>query len=292
MRNSNRITSINHWVKTQPDRWLKTGFMKTKSSNLRALTFLTGLLACWSNTLVLGGPPFLTDDPEPVHYQHWEFYIASQHTKTADGWTGTTPHFELNYGPVTNVMLHLIMPLAYNAPADGSSQYGYGNTELGVKYRFLPETSRLPEAGIFPLLEIPTGDESRGLGSRHLQAFLPLWLQKDFGKWTTYGGGGYGIHPGAGNKNWGFVGGVLQRQISDNFLLGAEVYHQTKMETGGRNDTAFNIGTVIDVTQHQHLLFSAGRSIDGPTDFQAYIAWQFTFGPEVFHSFSHWLDRR
>jgi hypothetical protein len=34
------------------------------------------------------------------------------------------------------------------------------------------------------------------------------------------------------------------------------------------------------------LLFSAGRSIDGPTDFQAYIAWQFTFGPEFFHSIS------
>src|ERR1019366_8989957 len=24
------------------------------------------------------GPPFLTDDPEPVEYQHWEFYLASQ----------------------------------------------------------------------------------------------------------------------------------------------------------------------------------------------------------------------
>lgn len=266
--------------------------MKTKSSNLRALTFLICLLACSSTTLVFGGPPFLTDDPEPVDYQHWEFYIASQHTKTSDGWSGTAPHFELNYGPVTNVMLHLIMPLAYNAPSDGSSHYGYGNTELGVKYRFLHETSRLPEAGIFPLLEIPTGNESRGLGSSHVQAFLPVWLQKDFGKWSTYGGGGYGINPGAGNENWGFVGAVLQRQMSGNFLLGAEIYHQTKMETGGRDDTAFNIGTVIDFTEHQHLLFSAGRSIDGPTDFQAYVAWQFTFGPEVFHSFSHWLGRR
>jgi len=37
-------------------------------------------------------------------------------------------------------------------------------------------------------------------------------------------------------------------------------------------------------SDHQHLLFSAGRSIDGPADFQVYIAWQFTFGPEFFHS--------
>ena len=56
------------------------------------------------------------------------------------------------------------------------------------------------------------------------------------------------------------------------FLLGGEIYNRTTMTTGGRDDTAFNLGTVIDFTGHQHLLFSAGRSIDGPTDFQCYIA--------------------
>jgi hypothetical protein len=50
-------------------------------------------------------------------------------------------------------------------------------------------------------------------------------------------------------------------------------------EPGVRRGKAVN-----DFTRHQHLLFSAGRSIDGPTDFQVYIAWQFTFGPEFFHS--------
>jgi len=54
------------------------------------------------------GPPFVTDDPEPVAYQHWELYLASQHIEAADGWSGTAPHIELNYGVVTNVQLHLI----------------------------------------------------------------------------------------------------------------------------------------------------------------------------------------
>jgi hypothetical protein len=147
----------------------------------------------------MAGPPFLTDDPEPVDYQHWEFYVASMHTQTADGWSGTAPHIELNYGVITNVQLHLIAPLAYNVPNEGSAHFGYGDTELGVKFRFLQETEYLPEMGVFPLLEVPTGKESDGLGSGHLQAFLPLWLQKDFGDWTVYGGGGYGINPGAGN---------------------------------------------------------------------------------------------
>jgi len=234
-----------------------------------------------------GGPPFITDDPEPVDYQHWEFYIASMHFETADGWTGTAPHFELNYGVITNVQLHLIAPLTYNAPNDGPVQCGYGDTELGVKFRFMQQTSVLPEAAIFPLLEVPSGSGARGLGSRQCQALLPVWFQKDFGKWTIYGGGGYWINPGVGNQNWGFVGAVLQYQVRDNILIGGEINHSTPAEIGGRDDTTFNVGTVIDFTEHQHFLFSAGRSIDGPTDFQCYIAWQFTFDNSLFHFWSN-----
>jgi len=66
------------------------------------------------------------------------------------------------------------------------------------------------------------------------------------------------------NQNWGFGGLVVQRKITEHVLLGEEVYHRTAMETGERGDTAFNVGMAIDFTEHQHLLFSSGRSIDGP----------------------------
>lgn len=258
----------------------------------KKLSFATAVMLMGISLKVWAGPPFLTDDPEPVDYQHWEFYIASQHTETSGDWSGTAPHFELNYGIVPNVQIHFITPLAYDAPSGGGAHYGYGDTELGVKFRFVQETEKLPQVGIFPLLEIPTGDESDGLGGGQVQAFLPLWLQKSFGDWTIYGGGGYGINPGAGNENWGFAGAVVQRQVTKKIAIGAEIYHRTTMETGGRGDTAFNIGTVMDFTEHQHLLFSAGRSIDGPTDFQCYVAWQFTFGPEFFHSAGNWFGRQ
>ena len=141
--------------------------------------------------------------------------------------------------------------------------------------------------------ELPTGSAGDNLGNGHLQAFLPVWLQKDWGKWTAYGGGGYGINSFSGRGNWGFVGGLLQYQVASNVAIGVEVYHQTALETDFPNQgTAFNVGTIIDFTEHQHLLFSAGRSIDGPTDFQCYIAWQFTFGPEIFHSLGNWLGHK
>jgi len=248
----------------------------------KAALFLAGPLAA------LAGPPFSTDDPEPVDYQHWEFYIASQHTQTADGWSGTAPQVEINYGVMTNVQLHLIAPLAYAAPKNGRARYGYGDTELGGKFRCWEETEKRPQVGIFPLLEIPAGSEADGLGSGQVQAFLPVWAQKSFGDWTLYGGG-YGINPGAGNENWDYIGAVLQYQVKKNLLIGGEVYHRTTMVVGGRGDTAFNLGTVIDITEHQHLLFSAGRSLAGPTDFECYLAYQFTFGPELVRSISKWF---
>lgn len=235
---------------------------------------------------VLAGSPFVTDDPEPGEYQHWEFYLASQNFSTAGDWFGTAPRMELNYGAIPNLQLHLGAPLAYNAPRQGSAHYGYGDTELGVKYRFIQETKYMPQVGFCPLLEVSTGSAKDNLGNGSPQEFLPLWLQKSWGSWTAYGGGGYGINSGAGNQNWKFAGAVLQKQVLTNVLVGAEIYHQTAMQTSGSDNTAFNIGTVVDLNSRHHLLFSVGRSIDGPVDFQCYIAYQFTFDDSLFHFWS------
>jgi hypothetical protein len=261
-----------------PNRAHPAGFRKHLSFSSALL-----LLVC-CRLAALAGPPFTTDDPEPVNYRHWEVYVASQNTKSGLGWSGTAPHIELNYGAISNLQLHLIAPLAYDAPAHGTRQYGYGDTELGMKFRFIQETDLTPQVGLFPLLETPTGSANRGLGSGRLQAFLPVWLQKDFGSWTVYGGGGYGINPGADNQNWGYCGLVVHRHVSKSVLLGAEVYHRTAMEIGAQADTAFNLGAVLDFSRRQHLLFSAGRPIAGPIEFQAYIAYQFTFGPGLFQA--------
>lgn len=117
------------------------------------------------------------------------------------------------------------------------------------------------------------------LGSGHTQVFLPLWLQKSSGPWITYGGGGYWINPGAGNRNWWFAGWLLQCQLSSRLALGAEIYHETAMEEGATSDTRFNVGTVFDFSPTYHFLLSAGHTIQGASGFQAYIAFQVTFGP-------------
>jgi hypothetical protein len=241
--------------------------------------FLALVLA---SSVVKAGPPFITDDPEPVEYQHWELYLASLDFKNNRDWTGTLPHVEINYGVITNVQLHAIMPAAFSSSPGNATHHGYGDTELGIKFRFIQETETVPQVGVFPLLELATGNAANNLGNGGSQALLPVWLQKSCGSWTVYGGGGYGVNSGPGNQDWQFAGVVLQKQVTTNVLIGAEIYHQTALVQGDPANTSFNVGTVIDFSEHQHLLLSAGRSIDGPTKFQCYVAWQFTFDNSLF----------
>jgi len=226
------------------------------------------------------GPPFDTDDPEPVVLHHWEVYFSSHFSFDNAQTVGTAPHFEINYGVAKNLQIHIIAPLALSIIKNGNIDYGYGDMELGFKYRFVNESEWCPQIGVFPLVEIPTGNADKGLGGGNVQIFIPLWFQKTFGKLTTYGGGGYWINPGPGNKNWQFYGLQAQYKITDNFSLGTELYHITANEQNGKGDTRFNLGSVIDLSNTSHILLSVGSSLNHNINFQSYIGYQLTFGKD------------
>lgn len=226
------------------------------------------------------GPPFRTDDPEPVDYKHGEFYAATQYEKDQDVTSGTAPHFEFNYGIAPNMMLHLITPFVYNKPEGQSTERGYGDTELGIKYRFLNNEDSHFMAGTFPLVELPTGDSDKGLGTGHTPFFVPLWLQKSWGAWQSYGGGGFWRNPGEGNKDYWFFGWQLQREISKELTLGAELFSQTRDTDDGMSRTGFTIGGILNVTDDHHVLLSAGSDMHGRNRISAYLAYQYTFGHE------------
>src|SRR5882724_11775416 len=102
-----------------------------QSKHRLTLPLLSALAILAFAPAMQAGPPFLTDDPEPVELHHWEIYLATIDSKTSDGWTGTAPHIELNYGAAPGLQLHLIAPMNYDAPKNGPSHIGYGDTELG-----------------------------------------------------------------------------------------------------------------------------------------------------------------
>ena len=107
-------------------------------------------------------------------------------------------------------------------------------------------------------------------------------MQKSFGDWTTYGGGGYWINQDAnlGDKNYWFFGWLLQRKVTEKLTLGGEIYHQTADNINNVDSTGFNLGGSYDFDEHNHLLFSAGRGFQNASAtnlYSWYLGWQITY---------------
>jgi hypothetical protein len=142
---------------------------------------LTFIAIIFIPAFAFAGPPFFTDDPEPVPFQHYEFYTFSTLDRSSGAYAVAGPAFEFNVGAAPNLQLHIVAPMALSAADPGPTTYGIGDLELGAKFRFIQEKGSRPQFGVFPMLEAPTGDSRRNLGNGQSWAKLPLWVQKSWG---------------------------------------------------------------------------------------------------------------
>jgi len=262
-----------------------TRFSSHAVSTARAIAvgaFLGCAVALLSaNTAGAGG--FQADDATTTPQGHFEIDVANLYSRTKSETTGALTSLEVDYGAAENIELHLYAPLAFDRKSPGGrTNYGYGDTELGVKYRFINQAPGewWPAVAFFPLVELPTGEERRGLGTGHTHEFLPLWLEWDFGPWTIFGGFDYAINPGAGNKNYWEASQAIGYKFSDNLWMGAEIFHQTATADGQKPSTGFNVGGTYDFTENHHLVLTVGRGIQNPTrtnQFSSYLAYELTF---------------
>lgn len=226
----------------------------------------------------LAGPPFFTDDPVPVDLQHNEFYTFG----TLDHASGASaiqwPAIEYNRGVAPDLQFHVVLPLAWNVPAQGSSTTGPGDMELGIKYRFVDVDDGNWQAGIFPMVELATGSARRGLGNGRTWYRLPLWVQKSMGAWTFDGGGGVIVNSAPGMYNASFGGLLAQYTFSPRWTLGAEVFRQNALAADQPGYTLLNAGGYLNFSPNFSLPFSAGTSVAGVRHTVAYLGLYWTWG--------------
>ena len=240
-----------------------------------AFAFL--LLAFCLTGRALAGPPFLTDDPVPVDFGHYELYVYGTRDDGPSGTTVQGPAVEFNAGILPNVQFHIAAPYTYLWPSGSGPVSGYGDTEVGLKYRFLQETAHRPQVGIFPMAELATGNAASGIGNGVTWYRLPVWLQKSWGRWTSYGGGGYVINAAAGSRNYPFAGWLVQRDLSAQFALGAELFTQGASGIGRGAYTVYNVGGYYNPTPQFNVLFSVGHSFIGSSHAIGYLGLYYTF---------------
>lgn len=225
----------------------------------------------------LGGPPFLTDDPEPTERGHWEIYGPALEIEGRGGEYGGTGGVEINYGLAQDLQLTLGLPLAFAHEAAGSRS-GIGDVEASLKYRFLDDAGSHVQVAFFPGVTLPTARS--GLGAGRVTALLPIWAQKDLGPWSIFGGGGYAINPGPGNRNYWTGGLAVSRLITDRLLLGLEADRQGPDTLGGNGATRLGVGAVYRLHGAMRLLASCGPTLEdgaGAAGYHAFAAlgWNF-----------------
>ncbi|MEJ2367050.1 MAG: transporter [Acidobacteriota bacterium] len=246
--------------------------------NRRLTIILAALSALAVSLAAAAGPPFFTDDPGIVPYGHYELYLFSTLDSTSASTAVQAPAVEFNYGAAPNLMLHVVAPLAFASTPGGPTAFGPGDLELGLNYRFYDNPGSGLQISTFPMLELPTGSASRGLGNGRTWARLPVWLEKDWGSWAVDTGGGLAVNHAPGQQNYLFAGALLTRQLGEKWILGGELFTQGADSPDGRGFTIFTAGGFYNFRRGFSLLFTAGRSVAGEPHTVAYLGLYWTWG--------------
>jgi len=225
----------------------------------------------------LAGPPYLTDDPEPTDYKHFEIYNFTNGTATRADTSGEAG-IDINYGGAPNLQLTATIPAAYSLPDGDPMVGGFGNVELAAKYRFLHQDSFGLDVSVFPRVFLPS--PTRNLGNPAASLLLPVWVQKDWnGGWSAFGGGGC-VVSGRAAQDFCLTGGVVTYQLLSKLQLGVELFHQTADHIGTLATSSIGIGARYDINDTYHLLGYIRRGIENAAEadqFSWYASVLFTF---------------
>ena len=204
------------------------------------------------------------------------------------------PALEFNWGALPRVQLHAILPSGVVAPLNnpvyapsgiGPTEFGLTDMELGAKIAFIKEGKHVPQIGTFTMFEIPTGNADKGLGVGKVWYKIPIWLQKNVGKWTFDGGAGYQVVPQDGFRNFPYTGWLVKKELNERLELGAEVFahgHEGSAAAQTEASTMVDVGGYYHFKHHpgEQFLFCYGHSVAGQTENYAYVGMYWSWGKD------------
>jgi hypothetical protein len=215
----------------------------------------------------LAGPPYVSDDPEPTDYRHFEIYTFSNGTAMR-GDIGGASGVDFNYGAAPDLQLTATLPAGFDHPAAGGTSIGLSNIELAAKYRFLHQGSFGLDVSVFPRVFLPS--PSKNVGNDRASLLLPVWVQKDWsGGWSAFGGGGCVIS-GRSSQNFCLTGGVVTYQMLPKLQLGVELFHQTADGNGTPTTSSVGLGARYDINDTYHLLGYVRRGFQNANETDQY----------------------
>lgn len=230
-------------------------------------------------------PPLVTGDVPTANKETFEWYLGARYQESESGNPARLlPFTELVYGLTDRMELTF-----ETAGLSKDHEYGLSDSVLGTKYVVLKETDKRPGiAGSFEL-KLPTGAESRGLGSGEFDYDLRLRTQKTWGWFTAIGNAGYTFltEPEYGGvttskENVWLLTFAQEYQVAEKTKLLSEIYFVSREEPSDPNRLAANIGFKHklrdDLTVHAAVGKSVREDNRGGPDVRVYVGVKWEFG--------------
>lgn len=207
-----------------------------------------------------GSPPLITDDPGTPGNGHWEINLGVSTEKRPGERLSELPLIDVNYGIGDRLQLKYEVPYLRLSESGAATESGFGNSDIGVKWRFLDGGEHGLSVSIYPQLEFNNPGSSaddRGLAEHGTAFVLPFQFEREAGPVTLV---------------WQV--GREFRSSGDAWIYGISAGHrftesiEIAVELAGNATTKFdrtaltaNVGVAIDFSERTSLLFSFGREL-------------------------------
>lgn len=227
-----------------------------------------------------GGPPLITDDPGTPGDGRWEINLGFAIEKLRSETLFEVPILDINYGLGERIQLKYEIPWLFLEEEAAATRSGLGNSEVGVKYRFLDEERYGVSMSVYPQFSFnnPTSSDERGLVNPGNELALPLQIARSAGPLELSLELGYSLIE---HEEDAWIYGLAAAwPLSERFELLGEV-HGVATRDFEEDVLVFNLGGTVELHENVSLLFSAGRSFHDSSatdpELLGYLGLQFRF---------------
>ena len=237
--------------------------------------FVFFLLSSATSAFAQGGPPYYTNDPGTPGPFHWEINLGYMPFFYSNQSVSHTPDVDINFGIGDRIQLTyenawLRVQNPSTAPQFGRTQFGLGQSNPGVKWRFYDAGEDGLSVSVFPqfFLNNPNDAVRRGITPASQSFLLPFEFSKKLGPVDVdYEIGYEAVHKG---PNGWLTGLVVGHEFTPKLEGDIEFYNQGTFHPA-ENQPTIDFGARYKIHSPIIFLVMAGRSLEPARSNQSYF---------------------
>lgn len=225
-----------------------------------------------------GGPPYYTNDPGTPGHLNWEINLGYMPFLYSDQSVSHTPDVDINFGVGERIQLTYENAWLRVRNPSAPAQYGLGQSNPGVKWRFYDAGGSGLSISTFPQFFLNNSNDAvrRGITPASEAFELPFEFSRKFGPVDVdYEIGYQFVHQG--RDGW-LTGLVVGHELTPKLEGDLEFYNQGPFRLS-ENQPAIDFGARYKIRPSMILLLMAGRSLEvtrsNQSYFQGYFGIQF-----------------